>query len=95
MKYYTKIPTDNSKNNIPNPRKVAANKLINNSLKITPPASLVANFLETSKTKNQAVKNVPIINKMPARCGKIAGLTGDIYLVIDSILKYIFIYLML
>lgn len=85
-KHYTKMPTDNSKNKIPNPRKAAANKLINNSLKMTPP-SLLDNFLETSKTKNQAVKSVPTNNKMPARCGKIAGLTGEIYLVMESILE--------
>lgn len=43
--------------------------------------------LETSNTKNHAVKNVPNISRTDAKCGKLAGLMGEIYLDMDSILK--------
>ena len=79
------MPTDNSKNKTPKPRNSAANKLISNSLNITP--SLALNFgLDTSKTKNQAVKKVPMKSKTVARCGNTAGLINT-YRAIDSILK--------
>jgi hypothetical protein len=80
------MPTDKSRNNTPNPKNNAAKRLMRSSLKITP--SLKFDFgRDTSKTKNQAVKNVPIAKRTHAKCGKTAGLIGETYLVIDSILE--------
>lgn len=80
------MPTDRNRNNKPKPRNVAANKLINSSLKTS--VLLLTPFgRETTKTKNHDVKNVPIINKIVAKCGNIDGLMGDTYRVSDSILR--------
>lgn len=78
------MPTDNSKNNRPNPKNTAANKLINNSLKMAP---LLAEPFgrETTKTKNHAVKIVPIINNTVAKCGNTDGFIGDTKRAIESI----------
>lgn len=69
---------------------MAANRLISNSLNIVPSLVLIVPSFptifgrDTSKTKNQAVKNVPIASNTVAKCGNTAGLMGEIYLVIDS-----------
>lgn len=63
---------------------MAANRLMNNSLKIR--VLLLNPFgRETTKTKNHDVKNVPIISNTVAKCGNIDGLIGDTYRVNDSI----------
>lgn len=84
----TNIPTDSIRNSTPKPRNSAANKLINSSLKTTP--VLGQHFgRDTSKTKNQDVKNVPMISKTAAKCGNTDGLMGDTYRVRFSIVwKY-------
>lgn len=82
--YYTYIPTDNNKNKTPNPRNSDANKLIKSSLKITPSLKLPFGR-DTSKTKNHAVKNVPMARSTVAKCGNTVGFIGEIYLVIVSI----------
>lgn len=82
--HQTYMPTDRSRNRTPTPRNIAANRLISNSLKITP---LLLKFFgrDTTNTKNHDVKNVPMINNTPAKCGNTDGLIGDTYLVSDSI----------
>lgn len=75
------MPTHKSKNNTPNPENIAATKEIDNSLNI----SLVNLVLVTSYTKNHAVKNIPIPSNTIASREKMAGFTGETYLVIDSI----------
>lgn len=75
------MPTQSSRNNTPKPENTAATKEINSSLNI----SRVNFVLVTSYTKNQAVKNIPIPNSITANSGKTDGLTGEMYLVIDSI----------
>lgn len=75
------MPTHKSKNNTPNPENKAATKEIDNSLNI----SLVNLVLVTSYTKNHAVKNIPIPSNTTASSEKMAGFTGETYLVIDSI----------
>lgn len=81
----TYIPTDRSRKTTPNPRKIEANKLMSNSLKMV---DSFCEFLgrDTSKTKNQAVKNVPMANRTVARCGNTAGLMGETYRIMESIL---------
>lgn len=74
------MPTHSNRNNVPKPEKIAATKDTSSSLKMY----LVFFVLVTSYTKNQAVKKTPIPNRTIAKCGKTAGLTGDTYLVIDS-----------
>lgn len=78
------MPTDRNKNSSPKPKKIAANKLISSSLN-TSALLLMAFGRETTKTKNQDVKNVPMISRSPAKCGNTDGLMGDTYRVNDSI----------
>lgn len=78
------MPTDNSRNNKPKPKNIAANKLINNSLK-TIPLLLTPFGRETTNTKNHDVKNVPIISNTVAKCGNTDGFIGDTYRESDSI----------
>lgn len=84
------MPTLSSRNNIPNPRNIDANKLMRSSLKITlslgpvlPEAPLPGRL--TSNTKNQAVKNVPMVNRTVDRSGNADGLIGETYRTIESI----------
>lgn len=79
------MPTDSSKNNTPNPRNNAANKLIKSSLNIRP-LLLKVFGRDTTNTKNHDVKNVPIINRTVAKCGNTDGLIGDTYRLSDSII---------
>lgn len=77
------MPTDRNRNSKPKPRNIAANKLMSNSLKMRP--VLLNPFgRETTKTKNHAVKKVPITNRTNAKCGNTDGLMGDTYRVNDS-----------
>lgn len=79
------MPTDNNRNSTPKPRNTEANREINSSLKMTP--SLLFFGLDTSNTKNQAVKKVPIAKSTVAKCGNTVGFIGEMYLVIVSILS--------
>lgn len=78
------MPTDKSRNNRPTPKNIDANKLINISLRISP--VLLNTFgRDTTKTKNQDVKKVPIINNTVAKCGNTDGLIGNTCRDSDSI----------
>lgn len=50
---------------------------------VTHPES-VQFLLKKGYTKNQAVKNIPMASSTTVRCGKTAGFTGLVYLVIVS-----------
>lgn len=82
------MPTDNNRKSTPNPRNIAANKLISSSLKITP-SMMLAFGRATSNTKNHAVKKVPMARRTVAKCGNTLGFIGDTYLDIDSILPFL------
>lgn len=70
---YTYIPTDNRRNNTPNPEKIEATRATNSSFfKL-----LVFFVLVTSYTKNQAVKKTPMPSRTNVKCGNTAGFTGD------------------
>lgn len=78
------MPTDRNRKSKPKPKKMAANKLMSNSLKMR--VLLLNPFgRETTKTKNHDVKNVPIIRSTVAKCGNTDGLIGDTYRVNESI----------
>lgn len=67
------MPTQINKHNIPQPEKIAATRATDSSFN----KSRVYLLLVTSYTKNQAVKNVPMANKISVKCGRRIGLTGD------------------
>lgn len=69
---------------MPKPRNTAANRLIKSSLKIAP-GLLDAFGRDTTYTKNQDVKNVPMVNSTMAKCGNTDGLIGETCLLSDSI----------
>lgn len=70
------MPTDSSRNSKPHPRNTDANKLNSNSLKMS---ALWANPFgrDTTNTKNQDVKNVPMTSRTVASNGNADGLIGD------------------
>lgn len=71
--YYTYIPTESNKNNIPNPENIEATNATSSSfLRLR-----VCLVLVTSYTKNHAVKKIPIPSKTRVKWGKTAGFTGD------------------
>lgn len=83
------IPTESIRKTTPKPRNIEAQRLIESSL------NRVRSFeffgRETTNTKNQAVKKVPIVSNTVAKCGNTAGFTGETYRCILSILP-LFIY---
>lgn len=72
------MPLANSKKKIPEPNNTAANKLINNSLKMA--LLLAGPFFGrvTTAMKNHATKMVPIVNNTVAKYGNTDGRIGDI-----------------
>lgn len=79
------MPTHNNKNRIPKPENREATSDNNSSLN----RSLDNLVLVTSYTKNHAVKKMPMPRRSSVRCGKTAGLIGDVYRTIDSISRLI------
>lgn len=81
---YMYIPTESIRKTTPKPRNIEAQKLIESSL------NRVCSFeffgRDTTNTKNQAVKKVPIVSSTVARCGNTAGFTGETYRCILSML---------
>lgn len=71
------------RNTMPNPRNIDAHKLIESSLNKVRSFELLGR--ETTNTKNQAVKKVPIVSNTVARCGNTEGFTGEMYRCIVSI----------
>uniref|UniRef100_A0A034WCN1 Uncharacterized protein n=1 Tax=Bactrocera dorsalis TaxID=27457 RepID=A0A034WCN1_BACDO len=83
------IPTESIRKTTPKPRNIEAQRLIESSLNRV--RSLEFFGRDTTKTKNQAVKKVPIVSNTVARCGNTAGFTGETYRCILSMLS-LFIY---
>lgn len=69
------MPTESMRKTTPKPRNIEAHRLMESSLNRV----LSLEFLgrDTTNTKNQAVKKVPIVNNTVARCGNTAGFTGE------------------
>lgn len=70
------MPTDSSRNSNPKPRNTDANKLNTNSLKTDAPWANPFGR-DTTNTKNQDVKNVPMTSNIEANNGNAVGLIGD------------------